>query len=50
MYHEKNFNKSTIYSVVDRKSEQKTIENKLIENLSNEIALQIIFEILKNTK
>ena len=47
---EKNFNKSTIYSVVNRKSEQETIENKLIENLSKEIALQIIFEILKNTK
>ena len=47
---EKNFNKSSIYDVIDRKSEQKLIENKLIENLSSEIALQIIFEILKNTK
>ena len=47
---EKNFNKSTIYSVVNRKSEQKTIENKLIDNLCSEIAQQIIFEILKNTK
>ena len=47
---EKNFNKSSVYSVVDRKSEQKSIENKLIENLSNEIALQIIFEILENIK
>ena len=47
---EKNFNKSSVYTVIDRKSEQKLIENKLIENLSNEIALQIIFEILKNTK
>ena len=47
---EKNFSKSSIYDVIDRKSEQKLIENKLIENLSNEIALQIIFEILKNTK
>ena len=47
---EKNYNKSSIYSIIDRKSEQKSIENKLIENLSNEIALQIIFEILKNTK
>jgi len=46
----KNFSKSSIYDVIDRKSEQKLIENKLIENLSNEIALQIIFEILKNTK
>ena len=47
---EKSFHKSTIYTVVDRKSEQESTENKLIENLSNEIALQIIFEILKNTK
>ena len=47
---EKNFSKSSIYDVIDRKSEQKLIENKLIENLSSEIALQIIFEILKNTK
>ena len=46
----KNFSKSSIYDVIDRKSEQKLIENKLIENLSGEIALQIIFEILKNTK
>ena len=46
----KSFNKSSIYAVIDRKSEQKSIENKLIENLSNEIGLQIIFEILKNTK
>ena len=49
-FFEKNFSKSSIYNVVDRKSEQKSIENKLTENLSNEIALQIIFEILKNTK
>ena len=47
---EKNFSKSSIYDVIDRKSEQKLIENKLIENLSGEIALQIIFEILKNSK
>ena len=46
----KNFSKSSIYDVIDRKSEQKLIENKLIENLSDEIALQIVFEILKNTK
>ena len=46
----KSFSKSSIYTVIDRKSEQKSIENKLIENLSSEIALQIIFEILKNTK
>ena len=47
---EKNFSKSSIYDILDRKSEQKLVENKLIENLSNEIALQIIFEILKKTK
>ena len=47
---EKNFSKSSIYDVIDRKSEQKLIENKLIENLSDEIAQQIILEILKNTK
>ena len=47
---EKNFSKSSIYDVIDRKSEQKLIENKLIENLSGEIAQQIIFEILKKTK
>ena len=46
----KNFSKSSIYNVIDRKSEQKLIENKLIENLSNEIAQQIIFGILKNIK
>ena len=46
----KNFNKSSIYTVINRKSKQKSIENKLTENLSNEIALQIIFEIIKNTK
>ena len=47
---EKNFTKSSIYTVIDRKSKQQSIENKLTENLSSEIALQIIFEILKNTK
>ena len=46
----KSFSKSSIYTVIDRKSEQKSIENKLTENLSSEIALKIIFEILKNTK
>jgi hypothetical protein len=46
----KSFSKSSIYTVIDRKSEQKLIENKLIENLSSEIAQQIVFEILKNTK
>ena len=46
----KSFSKSSIYTVIDRKSEQKLTENKLTENLSSEIVLQIIFEILKNTK
>ena len=46
----KSFSKSSIYTVIDRKSEQKSIENKLTEDLSSEITLQIIFEILKNTK
>ena len=47
---EKDFSKSSIYDVIDRKSEQKLIENKLVENLSDEIAQQIILEILSNTK
>ena len=47
---EKNFSKSSTYDVIDRKSEQKLIENKLVENLSDEIAQQIILEILSNTK
>ena len=46
----RNFSRTSTYSAIERKSEQKLIENKLIENLSNEIAQQIIFEILKNTK
>ena len=47
---DKNFSKSSVYNIIDRKSEQKLIENKLIENLSGEIAQQIILEILKKTK
>jgi len=47
---DKNFSKSSIYDVIDRKSEQKLIENKLTENLSSEIAQQIILEILENIK
>ena len=49
-FFKKNFNKTSIYTVIKRKSEQELIENKLVTNLSNEIAQQIIFEILKNTK
>ena len=47
---EKKFSKSSIYDVIERKSEQKSTENKLIENLSGEIAQQIILEILKSIK
>ena len=47
---EKNIMRSSIYSTVDRKSEQKLIEEKLIVNLSNEIAQLIIFEIVEKTK
>ena len=47
---DKSFSKSSIYDIIDRKSEQKLIENKLIEDLSSEIAQQIILEILENTK
>ena len=47
---EKDFNKSSVYNIIDRKSEQKLIENKLIENLSSDIAQKIIFEILNVTK
>ena len=49
-FFEKSFNKSSTYSVVNRKSEEKLIKNKLIENLSNEIAQQIIFTILEKTR
>ena len=49
-FFKKNFNKTSIYTVIKRKSDQELIENKLVTNLSNEIAQQIIFEILKNTK
>ena len=47
---DKNFSNSSVYDIIDRKSEQKLIENKLIEDLSSEIAQQIILEILENTK
>ena len=47
---DKNFSKSSIYDVIDRKSEQKLIENKLTENLSSKIAQQIVLEILENIK
>ncbi len=46
----KSYSESSTYNVIDRKSKQKSIENKLTENLSSKIAQQIIFEILKKTK
>ena len=49
-FFEKTISKSTTYSIIDRKSKQKSIEDKLVENLSNEIAQQIIFEIFEKTK
>ena len=49
-FFEKKFTKTSTYSVAERKSEQKLIENKLIENLSNEIAQEIIFKIVEVTK
>ena len=47
---EKNIEKSATYDSVESKSEEKQIKNKLIEDLSNQIAQQIIFEILNKTK
>ena len=49
-FFEKIIEKSATYDSIERKSEEKLIENKLIENLSNQIAQQIIFEILNKTK
>ena len=49
-YSKKSISKSSTFATVSSKSEQKLIENKLVENLSNEIAQQIIFEILEKTK
>ena len=49
-YSKKSISKSSTFAAVSSKSEQKLIENKLVENLSNEIAQQIIFEILEKTK
>ena len=46
----RNFSRTSTYSAIERKSEQKLIENKLIENLSNEIAQDIIVKILEITK
>ena len=48
-FFEKYLKKSSTYSIIDRKSEQKLIEDKLIDNLSAEIAREIIFEILRRT-
>ena len=49
-FFEKNIEKSATYDSIESKSEEKLMENKLIEDLSNQIAQQIIFEILNNTK
>ena len=49
-FFEKNIEKSAIYDSIESKSEEKLIKNKLIEDLSNQIAQQIIFEILNKTK
>ena len=46
---EKNMERSSTYSAVESKSEENLIEKKLIENLSTQIAQQIILEILDNT-
>ena len=49
-FFEKIIEKSATYDSIERKSEEKLIVNKLIEDLSNQIAQQIIFEILNKTK
>ena len=49
-YFEKNIEQSATYSAVERKSDEKLIENKVVENLSNQIAQQIILELLEKTK
>ena len=46
----KKFSKTSTYSVIERKSEQKLIENKLVENLAGKIAQEIIFKISEITK
>ena len=50
IFFEKKIYKSSTYAVNNRKSEQRTTENKLTEDLSSEIAKEIIFEILEKTK
>ena len=49
-FFDKNIEKSATYDATESKSEEKLIKNKLIEDLSNQIAQQIIFEILNKTK
>ena len=41
--------KSATYSAVDSKSEQKRIEDKLIEDLSDEITEEILLIIMEKT-
>jgi len=49
-FFKKNIEKSTTYSSVERKSQERLLENKLVENLSDQIARQIILDILEKTK
>jgi len=49
-FFEKTIMESGTYSAVKRKSVQKTIENKLIEDLSKQISRKIISEIIDKTK
>ncbi len=49
-FFEKNIEKSTIYTALERKSDEKMIEDKLVENLSHQIAKEIILDLLDKTK
>jgi len=44
-----NIQKSSTFNAVSRKSEQKLIENKIYDNLSNEIAEEIILRLIEKT-
>ena len=46
---QKNIAKSVTYSAVDSKSEQKRIEEKLVEDLSDQIAREIVLTIMEKT-
>lgn len=47
---EKSLEKSATFSAVERKSDEELIENNLVEDLSSQIAQQIILELLEKTK